>query len=212
MTCGAPAPLFSAVVASANPMTGPPGVSAPAIAAMTQTERASPRPEPRGDHFLRQDFGDEARADHAERDARQQREEFAPGKAQRVEEHRLAARCKRRARVRSRCAQRKTSTIRVMRHPLAGARNSAIEHAPRRPAMIGSGMREDDAPGDEIEPEERQLPNDRAGVAEQRPRDDECAGRAGVRAGRKECARDRVDRERAARQQRTRDRSRPGCR
>src|SRR4051812_16939022 len=43
-------------------------------------------------------------------------------------------------------------------------------------------QRKNDAPGDEVEPEERQLPHDRPRVSDQGPRDHECAGRARIRA------------------------------
>ena len=91
MICGAPAPLFSAAVAIAKPTTGPPGVSAPATVASSRPAVPVSGPSQRRDQLLRQDLGDEARADHADRDARQQREELAPRKAQRVGEHRLVA-------------------------------------------------------------------------------------------------------------------------
>ena len=135
--CGAPAPLLSAAVAIAKPTTGPPGVSAPATVANDKPGDAALRPEQRRDQLLRQHLGDEARADHADRDARQQREELAPRKAQRVGEHRLVAQEQREAERHHDRPQRDVDDE-VHAALRCAVMNRQIARA-ARPARIGSG-------------------------------------------------------------------------
>src|ERR1700709_1261862 len=97
MTCGGPPPLFSATAPIEKPTTGPPGVAAPAITAVStpsQPESGPSQPgmisvglRAGGDDFLRDDGGDIARADYPERDARHDVDEIHRAFAQRSGQH-----------------------------------------------------------------------------------------------------------------------------
>ena len=88
--------------------------------------------------MLRQHLGDEARADHADGDTRQQRHEFARRKAQRVHEQRLAARHNRKPERRDDRPQQQIDEEAHGAPAFRRAKNCQIARA-ASPATIGSG-------------------------------------------------------------------------